>query len=160
MKVMTVSPLLPALLPQGGEGRFVSRVRDFHIRAARRTAARPSWRSMEIATGGRQATEERRQVDEPFGHQMDDLTFALYLPENAEQTGTEQFVALLLDQSRVHDDIGQPGFIFQGDKNDSAGRARPLPTGDDSGGSSELAVGRVLQLAGGNETLCTESATQ
>jgi hypothetical protein len=32
MKVMTVSPSSPALLPQWGEGRFVSRIRDFHIK--------------------------------------------------------------------------------------------------------------------------------
>jgi hypothetical protein len=115
---------------------------------------------MEIATRCRQATEQRRQVDEPFGHQMDDLTFALDLSENAEQAGSEQLVALLLDQPRVHDDIGQPGFVFQGDKNDSAGRARPLPAGDDSGGASELAVRCVLQLAGGNEALRAELATQ
>ncbi len=30
MKVMTAPPLLPALLPQRGEGSFVSRMRDFH----------------------------------------------------------------------------------------------------------------------------------
>jgi hypothetical protein len=32
MKVMTVSLSSPALLPQWGEGRFVSRIRDFHIK--------------------------------------------------------------------------------------------------------------------------------
>jgi hypothetical protein len=97
---------------------------------------------MKIATRGRQAAEQRRQVDEPLGNQMDDLAFALHLSENAEQAGAEQFVALLLDQPRVHDDIGQPGFVFQGDKNDSAGRARSLPAGDDSGGT-QRAGGRL-----------------
>jgi hypothetical protein len=32
MKVMTVSPSSPTLLPQRGEGSVVSRLRDFHVK--------------------------------------------------------------------------------------------------------------------------------
>jgi len=38
MKVMTVSPLPLTLLPQGGEGSFVSRLRDFHIKLSLQSA--------------------------------------------------------------------------------------------------------------------------
>jgi hypothetical protein len=115
---------------------------------------------MKIPTGGRQAAEQGRKIDQALGHQMDDRAFALYLSEDAEQAGTEQFAALLLDQPGVHDDIGQPGFVFEGDENNAAGGARPLPAGDDSGGAHELAVGCVLQLAGGNEALRAEAGAQ
>jgi len=84
---------------------------------------------------------------------MDDLAFALHLPEDAEQAGTEQFPALFFDESRVHHDIRQSGFIFERDEDNAAGRSRPLTTGDDAGGARQLAVGGALQLAGGNEAL-------
>jgi hypothetical protein len=98
---------------------------------------------MKIPTGGRQAAEQGRKIDQALGHQMDDRAFALDLPEDAEQAGAEQFAALLLDQPGVHDDIGQPGFIFEGDENNAAGGTRPLAAGDDSGSAHELAVGCV-----------------
>jgi ribosomal protein S12 methylthiotransferase len=95
------------------------------------------------SAGGRAGKKDRRGAWPPDGRPA----FALYLSEDAEQAGTEQFAALLLDQPGVHDDIGQPGFIFEGDKNNAAGGARPLAAGDDSGGA-QRAGGRLRSAAG------------
>ena len=91
---------------------------------------------------------------------MHDLAFALHLSEDAEQACAQQLAALPFDQPGVHDDVGQAGFVFQGDKNDATGGARSLPAGDHSGGTQELAVGCGAQLAGGNKALRAEAGAQ
>ena len=44
---------------------------------------------MKIAARRRQAAKQRRQIDQTLGHQVDDFTFALYLPKDAEQACPE-----------------------------------------------------------------------
>ena len=75
---------------------------------------------------------------------MHHLAFHLQLPVDAEQRRAEQFAALLLDQPRLDDDVGQPGFVFQRDEDDAGRRARPLAADDDAGGADQGAVAGAL----------------
>jgi len=107
--------------------------------------------SVEIATAGRQPAQQRAEIDQSPGDQMYDFACALYLAVDTEQAGAEQFLALSLDQAGMDDDIGQAGFIFQGDKDDAGGGTRALPANHDAGGAGELAVGSGSHRGGRNE---------
>jgi 5-methylcytosine-specific restriction endonuclease McrBC GTP-binding regulatory subunit McrB len=92
------------------------------------------------------AGEPGGQIDQPLGDQMHDLPFASATARNTEQARAEQFAALLLDQLRMNDDVGQAGFVFQRDEDDAGRRARPLPADDDAGGADQGAVACPSQL--------------
>ena len=55
-------------------------------------------------------------VHHPVRHQMHDAALPADLAEHAHQPSAEQDAALQLEELGADDDVGESGFVFQGDE--------------------------------------------
>ena len=87
---------------------------------------------------------------------MHDFPFALQYAEDAEQAGGEEFAALAFGKVGVDDDVGEAGFVFDGEEDDAAGGAGALAAGDDAGAAGRAVVFQCAQGRGGEVALGVE----
>ena len=86
-----------------------------------------------------------RHVDEMFAHQVDHVAFPLDAPATGEHAGRQDQAALLLEERRPDDEIGDVGLVLDGDEHDALGRTRFLPHQHEARHRHPLAVARRLQ---------------
>ena len=95
-------------------------------------------------------------IHQPLGEQVHDFSFALQDAEDAEEAGGEEFSALAFGEVGVDDDVGEAGFVFDGEEDDAAGSAGALAAGDDAGAAGRAVVFQGAQRGGGEVALGVE----
>lgn len=115
---------------------------------------------MKIPTPPIQCAEQFGEVDDPASLEVDDFALAADLAVDAEQAGADDFAALALQELGADDDVGEAGFVFEGDEHGAFGGAGALAAGDDAGGADELAVGAVGDVLRGDEAHGGEAFAQ
>jgi hypothetical protein len=66
------------------------------------------------------------EVDELVGYNMHPQALAPYAPLNRQKIGGEHCATLPLMEIRPHDQIVDAGSVFDGNKGDALGRAKPI----------------------------------
>ncbi len=112
-----------------------------------------AWFSTEVPAASRQPPQQFAVIHQPLGEQVHDFSFALQHAEDAEEAGGEEFAALAFGEVGVDDDVGQPGFVFDGQEDDAAGGAGALAAGDDTGAAGGAVVFQGAQGCGGEVAL-------
>jgi len=79
-------------------------------------------------------------IPEAVRDDVQHITFALHLAEDAEQSRVQQLAALARDQARTHDYVDVAGFVFERDEDDAIRRSGPLAADDDAGHMHALTV--------------------
>src|SRR6266850_1070079 len=102
--------------------------------------------SVEIARVDVQMADQRGIVREMLRDQMSDLAFPFQNSFHAEQAGGQQRAALLLRNASPHHHVDLAGLVLEGDENDAARGAGPLPAGDQAGDTHWRVRRYVLQL--------------
>ena len=97
---------------------------------------------MKIPRGDHQTTESVAQIGQSASQHMHQGARALDGTGHAEQARMQQRRPLCLGGAGPDDDIGGAGLVFQRDKDDAAGGARPLPAGDQPGDAADSAGAR------------------
>jgi hypothetical protein len=87
--------------------------------------------------------QERREIGEPAGDEVDDLAFALDHALDPEHRGRKDETPLRLEQLRPDDEIGLAGLVFQRDEHHPLGRARLLADEDDASTPERPAIARL-----------------
>ena len=86
-----------------------------------------------------QPAQQRREIVEPFGDDMDDALLVLQLTGDADQPRAEHDRAKGLECLRPDDGVGDAGLVFQRHEDDAVGAARPLADEDDAGNGDSAA---------------------
>src|SRR5262249_43945467 len=86
-----------------------------------------------VACALAQRVGPRGPVLQILGDDMDDALLALQLAAAVEQRRAERGAAKALEDRRPDDQVGDPGFVFEGDKDDSVGASRALADEDEPG---------------------------
>lgn len=115
---------------------------------------------MKIPAPRIQCAEQFGEVDDSASLEVDDFALAADLAVDAEQAGADDFAALAFHELGADDDVGEAGFVLEGDEHRAFGGAGALAAGDDAGGADELAVGAVGDLPGGDEAHGGEAFAQ
>ena len=94
-------------------------------------------------------------VLEPPGDDVDHVAIGVALDDavHRHQPRAHHDLALLLEHVGPDDEVGDPGFVLEGDEHHALGAARPLADQHQPGDRQALAVADRLQLVGGDELL-------
>src|SRR4051812_26635187 len=103
--------------------------------------------------------EQRRQILEPLGDDVDDLAFALQDAVYRDHRRGEDDAALALEDALPDDRIGDSGLVLQREEGDIA-LARPLPDQDDAGDKNPGAVLQRSEASGGDDAAPIELRPQ
>ena len=95
--------------------------------------------SVDLGAGFGKPRQQKRQIVEPFGDDMDDAGFLLHAPGHRDIARAEHDRPEALEGFRPDDDIGERGLVLDRQKDDAVGRARPLAHGDEAGDANPLA---------------------
>ena len=87
------------------------------------------------------------QIDQPVRHDMHHQTFALHPAFDREHVGREDRSALPLIQVGPHDQIGDAGFVLDGDEGDTLGGAGTLAHQDQARHLDAAAVRMRVRLS-------------
>ena len=87
---------------------------------------------MKIPAPRIQCAEQFGEVDDPASLEVDDFALAADLAVDAGQAGADDFAALAFQELGADDDVGEAGFVFEGDEHRAFGGAGALAAGDDA----------------------------
>jgi hypothetical protein len=81
-----------------------------------------------------------RQIGQMVGDEMDNLAFALDAALHADHAGRQDNEALAFVERRSDHQVGDAGFVLDGDKHDALGGSRLLSHKHQAGGGQPFAV--------------------
>jgi hypothetical protein len=94
----------------------------------------------EGGTSSAKAFEQIGQIVEAVCHDMNDLTLALHAAMAGKHAGGENNASLPFELARPYDEVGDAGFVFNGDEHDPRRRPGPLPDEHKTGNGETLTV--------------------
>ena len=107
-----------------------------------------------------QASKEGSEVEQFLRRHVDDDALALDAAVDAEQAGAQARLAEALEDVGPDDQVGDAGFVLDGDEDDALGGTGAL-AGDHQPRHLHLPAGReVLEAAAGHETAAAELVAQ
>ena len=100
------------------------------------------------------------QIGQMTRHEMHHLPFPLNPPADRKQAGGQHGAAVLLEDLRPDDEIGDAALILDRDEHHAFGRSRHLPHQDEAGGFEPAAVARRHRLGAGDDPPACEVSAQ
>jgi len=95
-----------------------------------------------------QSVEQRRDILDLLGHQMNHARLPLDPPGDAQHPPGDHRATKMIEDLAPDHDIDDPGLIFQGEKNHPLGGAGPLPDEHQTGNADACAGMRFVQARG------------
>jgi len=77
-----------------------------------------------------QAVQLARRIDHVRGYDVDHLFLCLHAPAHLDQPGAHHHLAVFLERIGPDDEIGDPGFVFQANKDETFCSPRSLTAND------------------------------
>ena len=106
------------------------------------------------------AAEQIGQIIQPLCHDMNDIALALHAATAGEHAGGENNAALPVEQARPDDEVGDAGFVLEGDEDDARRRAGTLAYQHQAGNGETLAIACRQEIATGDDPLLRQIATK
>lgn len=100
------------------------------------------------------------EVGQRVGDEMHHFAFALDLALHRKHAGAEDDAAMLLENLRPYDQVGNPGLVLQRDEHHPLGTSRPLSHQHDTRGFQPTFVARAHGLGAGDDPASREIGTQ
>ena len=106
---------------------------------------------MKIAGGELAAGEEVAEVGQSIRHEVDDIALAFDVSVGLEEAGVAGGGAVFVVDVGADDEVGDAGFVFEGDEDDAGGGAGTLADEDEAGDFGPLAVAEVGEVGRGGD---------
>jgi len=120
--------------------------------------ARVLWRGLKQVF--RQSVEFPGRVDQVRGDHVDHPVFVFHPSANLDQPRTHHDLAIALHRVRPDDEIGDAGFVFDGDEDHALGRTGALADQYDTGEAHRRALLAVLEIGGAQQAACAQRSAQ
>src|SRR5580658_2574795 len=122
MSVTLITGIRPSLLVLGRKRKTKPAARQYRAASAEIAAVQAERRAL-ARFGVPELAEQRREIDEALGDDMDHLAFALHAALAFDELRAHDDAAITLEDAAPHHDVGDPSLVLERHEDDAAGGA-------------------------------------